>query len=183
MKRYDAIVIGSGISGACAVRELARYRLRTAVLEKAYDFCAGATRTNSATVHSGHDAAYGTLKAVYNVKGNAMYETLCRELDVPFRRNGTIVFAANERDMAEVRRLKENADRNGVPGVRIVSREEMNALEGAEWGDEVIGALYAPTGGMVCPYTLTFALIENAAAAGTEDRGRARSDRRPFSPG
>ncbi len=167
MKRYDAVVIGSGISGACVARELARYRLRTAVLEKAYDFCAGASRSNSATVHSGHDAAYGTLKAYYNVKGNAMYDTLCRELDVPFVRNGTIVFAASDAEMDEVRRLKRNADKNGVPA-RILTRAEMNELEGAEWGDAVLGALYAPTGGMVCPYTLVFALIENAAAAGTD---------------
>jgi glycerol-3-phosphate dehydrogenase len=168
MKTYDAIVIGSGISGACTARELAKYRLRTAVLEKSHDFCAGASRSNSATVHSGHDAAYGSLKAYYNVKGNAMYGRLCEELSVPFVRNGTIVFAATEADMAEVRRLKANADLNGVPGVRVINREEMNRLEGAEWGDEVIGALYAPTGGMVCPYSLVFALCENAAAAGTE---------------
>ena len=67
---YDAIIIGSGISGASLARELARYRLRTAVLEKGSDLCSGATRGNSATVHSGHDAAFGTLKAKYNILGN-----------------------------------------------------------------------------------------------------------------
>lgn len=112
---FDAIVIGSGISGACVARELSRYQLRVAVLEKGYDLCVGATRGNSATVHSGHDAAYGTAKARYNVLGNAMYDKLCAELSVPFVRNGTILFATSEKDMEEVRRLKRNADKNGVP--------------------------------------------------------------------
>ncbi len=176
MQEFDAIVIGSGISGACTARELARWQLRTAVLEKDADFCAGATKGNSATVHSGHDAAYGTKKAYYNVRGNAMYDDLCRELSVPFRRNGTIVFAASETELAEVRRLKENADKNGVPGVRVLDREGLERLEPG-WGETVLGALYAPTGGMVCPYTLTFALCENAhktafASSATQGCGR-----------
>lgn len=62
MFAYDVIVIGAGVSGACAARELARYKLRIAVLEKDQDLCAGASKGNSATVHSGHDAAYGTKK-------------------------------------------------------------------------------------------------------------------------
>ena len=164
---YDAVVIGSGISGASIARELSKYSLRTAVLEKSSDLCAGATRGNSATVHSGHDAAHGTLKAKYNVLGNAMYDVLCEELSVPFVRNGTILFAVSEEEMSEVRRLKENADQNSVPGVRILNREELEEIESG-WGGEVIGGLYAPTGGMVCPYTLTFALCENAAENGVD---------------
>lgn len=164
---YDAIIIGSGISGSSLARELARYRLRTAVLEKGGDLCSGATRGNSATVHSGHDATFGTLKAKYNVLGNAMYDRLCAELSVPFRRNGTILFAASGAEWREAERLKKNADKNGVPGVRLLSREELEKLEGG-WGEGVLGGLYAPTGGMVCPYTLAFALCENAAENGVD---------------
>lgn len=162
---YDVIVIGAGISGSCVARELSKYRLNVAVLEKGSDLCAGATKGNSATVHSGHDAAYGSKKAYYNVRGNAMYDMLCKELSVPFHRNGTIVFAASKDEMTEIHRLKENADKNLVPDVRILSREELLKLE-PFWGPEVCGALYAPTGGMVCPYSLTFALCENAAFNG-----------------
>jgi len=178
---FDVIIIGSGISGACAAREISRYRLRALVVEKGYDLCAGATRGNSATVHSGHDAEYGSLKALYNVRGNAMYDALCADLDVPFTRSGTVIFATNEAEMAEVRRLKENADRNGVPGCEVLTRDALNALEDG-WGGDVVGALYAPTGGVVCPYTLAFALCENAAENGvafrtdTEVRGIRRTD-------
>ena len=165
---YDAIIIGAGISGSCVARELAKYNLKTAVLEKGYDLCSGATKGNSATVHSGHDAAYGTNKAHYNVRGNAMYDTMCEELSVPFNRNGTIVFAGSDAEMEEVYRLKANADKNQVPGVRVLTKEELIELEPPYWGPDVKGALYAPSGGMVCPYTLVFALCENAADNGVE---------------
>ena len=158
---YDAIIIGSGISGASLAFELAAYQLRIAVIEKSSDVCAGTSRGNSATVHSGHDAAYGTQKAIYNVLGNAMFDQLCSDLKVPFHRNGTIIFAVNETDMEEVRRLKRNADRNRVPGVEVLDHEGLLKIE-PYFGPDVIGGLYAPTGGMVCPYSLVIALCEQA---------------------
>ena len=166
MRFYDVIIIGSGISGAFTARECSSFNIRTAVLEKGYDLCVGATRGNSATVHAGHDAAYGSKKAYYNVRGNAMFEEICSELSVPFNRNGYIVFAGCEKDMNEIRRLKENADKNGVPGVEVLTKEQLDALGEGKWGDAVAGGLYAPTGGIVCPYTLTFALCESAAVNG-----------------
>lgn len=164
---YDVVIIGAGVSGAALARELCAFRLRIAVLEKGSDVCAGASKGNSATVHSGHDAAHGTKKAYYNIEGNAMYDRLCDELSVPFNRNGMIIFAADEADMAEVNRLKRNADMNGVPGVQVLNREELIRLEG-HFGEDVIGGLYAPTSGMVCPYSLVIAMCENAAENGAE---------------
>lgn len=161
----DAAVIGAGVSGAALARELCRWRLKVAVLEKGSDVCAGASKGNSATVHSGHDATHGTKKAYYNVAGNAMYDRLCEELCVPFSRNGMIVFAASETDMAEIRSLKRNADLNGVSGVRVMSRSELLEQEGF-FGEEVIGGLYAPTSGIVCPYSLVIAMCENASMNG-----------------
>jgi glycerol-3-phosphate dehydrogenase len=158
---YDAIIIGSGISGASLAYELAAYKLRIAVIEKGSDICSGTSRGNSATVHSGHDAAYGTQKALYNVMGNAMFDQLCSDLKVPFIRNGTILFAINEADMEEVRRLKHNADKNHVPGVEVLDRDGLLRIE-HYFGPDVIGGLYAPTGGIVCPYTLVIALCEQA---------------------
>jgi glycerol-3-phosphate dehydrogenase len=162
---YDAIVIGAGISGASVARELARYKMSVMVLEKGSDVCAGTSRGNSATVHSGHDAEPGTLKARYNVLGNAFYDDLCRELSVPFKRNGTIIFGTSEEDMAEILRLKIQASENGVPGVEVLDRRGL--MEKEPWfGEKVRGGLWAPTGGIVCPYTLVIALCENALQNG-----------------
>ena len=86
---YDIIVIGAGVVGASIARELARYKLNIAVLEAGSDAAAGSSGANSGIVHAGYDCKPGTLMARLNVQGNAMYDRICKELDVPFRRNGS----------------------------------------------------------------------------------------------
>lgn len=163
----DAIVIGAGVVGCAIARELARYALRVVVLEKGSDVAEGATKSNSAIVHAGFDAKPGTHKARFNVRGNALFEPLCRELGVPFQRNGSLVVAFAENDIAKLEELKARGELNGVPDLRIVGREALVALE-PNIGREAVAALVAPTGGICCPYELTFRLAESAAANGVE---------------
>lgn len=162
----DAVVIGAGVSGCSIARELAKYELNVLVLEKGHDVCAGTTRGNSATIHGGYDPDPGTYKAVYNVKGNKMYADLCAELDVPFIRNGLIICANTEDEMKEVRRLKAMGDKNGVR-TEVCDRARILEIEG-DMGEGVIGGLWVPDSGMVCPYNLTIAMAENAARNGVE---------------
>jgi len=167
LRMFDAIIIGSGISGATLSRELCKYKLNIVVLEKGNDVCWGASRGNSATIHSGHDAKYGTKKALYNVLGNKMYPKLCKDLSVPYNQNGMIVYATSPKEMTEIEQLKENADNNGVKNTRICNRDELLKIE-KYFGPKVVGGLYAPTSGMVCPYKLVIAICENSALNGVE---------------
>ena len=91
MKDYDVIIIGAGVSGCAIARELAKGKLRIAVLEAKSDVCEGTSKANSGIVHAGYDAVPGTLKAKLNVRGNEMMEELSKKLDFPFRRNGSLV--------------------------------------------------------------------------------------------
>lgn len=165
---WDAIIIGAGVTGCSVARELARHQLRVLVLEKGSDVCAGTSKGNSAMVHGGFDPTPGSLKAKFNVLGNRMFDDLCAELEVPFQRSGTVIMATSSEDMAEIRRLEEMGGRNGVP-VEVLEGEALRRrFPGV--GDEVAGALYAPTGGIVCPYGLVIAMAENACLNGTEFR-------------
>ena len=164
---YDAVIIGAGVVGCAAARWLSRYDARICVLEKGEDVCCGTSKANSAIVHAGFDAAPGTAKAQYNVRGSQMMEEVCRELDVPFRRNGSLVLCFDEADLPRLEALRESGRKNGVPDLQILSGDAVRELEPALSG-EVVAALLAPTGGIVCPFTLTWALAENAAANGTE---------------
>ncbi|MGX8709520.1 MAG: NAD(P)/FAD-dependent oxidoreductase [bacterium] len=163
---WDAIIIGAGVSGCSVARELSRYQLKVLVLEKGHDVCAGTSKGNSATVHAGYDPTPGTNKAIYNVRGNRMYPELCDELEVPFVKNGMIIFAINEEQMNEVRRLHSLGDQNGVT-TKVCNRAALLEIE-PDMGEGVIGGLWIPDSGMVCPYNLVIALAENAAINGVE---------------
>ena len=95
---YDIIIIGAGIIGSLLARELSRYQLKVLVLEKNNDVGNETSNANSAIVHSGYDPEPNSLKATLNVLGNAMYEKLCDELDVKFKRIGSITLAFNEEE-------------------------------------------------------------------------------------
>ncbi len=164
---YDVVIIGAGVSGCAIARELSRLDLKTAVLEKAWDVCEGTSKANSGIVHAGYDAQPGTLKAHLNVEGSRRMEALSQELDFPYKRNGSLVLCFDEKDLGKLEELKERGKENGVEGMQILSRKELLELESAA-GENAVAALYAPTGGIVCPFGLTIALAENAAANGAE---------------
>ena len=129
--------------------------------------CEGTSKANSAIVHSGYDAANGTLKALFNVRGNAVMGDLCRDLDVPFKRIGSLTVCTDEQDIPKLEALRDRGTKNGVPDLRILSREEALEIE-PNLADGVVAALLAPTAGIICPFKLTIALAENAAVNGAE---------------
>ena len=164
---YDVVVVGGGVTGCAVARELSRYELNCCLMERAEDVCSGTSKANSAIVHAGYDAVPGSLKAKFNVQGNAMMGGLSEELDFEFQRNGSMVLCFAEEDRPGLDALYEKGVANGVPDLRIISGDEARAME-PNLSDQVVAALYAPTGGIVCPFGLTIALAENACDNGVE---------------
>ena len=164
---YDVIIIGAGVCGSAIARELSRYQAKICVLEKDEDVCCGTSKANSAIVHAGYDAVTGSLKAKLNVRGNEKMGELAKELDFPFERNGSLVLCFNEDEMPNLQKLYDRGAANGVKELRILNREEVLQME-PNVTDNVYAALYAPTGGIVCPFGLNIALAENAYANGVE---------------
>ena len=164
---YDVIIIGAGVIGCSVARELSKYNAKILVIEKNEDVCSGTSKANSAIVHSGYDAPNGSLKAKFNVRGNRMMEAVCRELDVPFKRIGSLTVCTEAELLPELDKLRERGEKNGVEGLKVLNRDEVLAIE-PHIGDEVVGALLAPTAGIVCPFKLTVAMAENAAVNGAE---------------
>jgi len=164
---YDVIVVGAGVVGSMIARALSRYALRLLLVDKASDVGEGTTKANTAIVHAGYDARPGTLKARLNVAGNAMFATLCAELEVEFDACGTYVVALTDDDLRTLDELHQRGRENGVPGMSIISGE---ALRQAEPGvtPTAKGAVWARTGGIVDPFDLCIAAAENAAMNGVE---------------
>ena len=167
MKRYDAVVIGGGILGCFAARNLRRWNISTLLLEKEPDVCTGITRANSAIVYAGYDNKPGSLKAALTVRGNAGMETLCRELDVPFSRCGSLLVTYDPAAVARLEKKLENGNKSGVPGLRLLTGAEAEAME-PMLRPGVAAALYAPTTGTVNPWQLGLAAYENALGNGAE---------------
>ena len=164
---YDIAIVGAGVTGAMTARELSKYNLKIALLEKCNDVAMGATKANSGIVHAGFDAAEGSLMAKMNVKGCAMMPATCEKLNVPYKNNGSLVVAFSDDEMKHLEVLLERGKANGVPEISILSKEELLAKE-PNLSPDSFGALYAPTAGIVCPYELTIAAAECAVSNGVE---------------
>ncbi len=170
---YDVAIVGAGVIGASIFRELTKYNLKVVILEKEKDVAMGTTRANSAIIHAGYDPEQGTLMAKYNVWGSELFEGLCKELSVPYKRNGSLVIGFNDEEMITLRKMYENGLKNKVRGITLLNREEALRKE-PNLSTAVKGALYAPTGAIVGPFEYTIALIENGVVNGGEVRTSAR---------
>ncbi len=164
-KEYDIIIIGGGVVGCMVARFLSRYQLDILLIEKEADVGMGASSANSAIVHAGYDPQPGTLKAALNVQANAMWDSLAGELGIPFSRRGDYVVAIGPDEFPGLEKLEDQGRRNGVPGIHIITPDEMKHRE-PNINPATSGALWAPTGGICDPFAATIAAAENAIQNG-----------------
>ena len=160
-------VVGAGVVGCCVARELCRFAVRVVVLEAGDDLACGATRANSGIVHAGFDPQPGTLKARYNAIGSALFPRWASELGFGYYRNGSMVAAFSDEELAGLDELLARGHANGIEGLRIVGADEALAMEPA-LSPEVRGALVAETGAICDPYGVAYGAAENAATNGAE---------------
>lgn len=163
---YDVIVIGSGVIGSFIARNLAKYKLNVAVLDKENDVGNLTSNANSAIIHSGYDPVPGTLKAKFNVLGNKMYDQVAEELDVHFYRIGSLTVALYDEQLPLLEELAKRSEENGVL-VKILNAEEAKKME-PNISSNVKGALYAPTAGIIDPFNLVVHCMENAVDNGVK---------------
>lgn len=164
---HDIAIIGTGIIGTSIARELSKYSLKIIMLDKAGDIATGTTKANSAIVHAGYDARYGTKKAQYNIQGNALYPTLCSELSVPFKQIGSYVCAQTKEELDHLNYLLGNGNKLAVPGLEIIEGKELIKRE-PNLSPGIIAALYAPSAGITEPWELAIACAENAMQNGVK---------------
>lgn len=162
----DVLIIGGGISGASIARELSRWNLDILLVEKEADLALQASGRNDGEVHPGIDLSKGSRKHAYVRRGNEMYDRICEELDVPFRRVGQYVCF----DKAWLKPLIAlycliRKKRDGISDTELISGAELKRREPSLSGDFKF-AISNPSSGCVCPYGLTIAYAENAVRNG-----------------
>ncbi len=164
---YDVVIIGGGIVGTAIAKELSKYECKVLLLEKEPDIAVGTTKANSAILHAGFDAHPGSLKAKLNVRGNELYHQLEKELDLDIRWTGSLVAAVNDQEQSVIETLYDRGQTNKVPGLRLLSREEVLNKE-PNISPEITGALWAPTAGVFLPFGAALAFAENAISNGVK---------------
>ena len=164
---HDVTVIGAGVIGTFIARELSKYNLDILLLDKDTDVANGTTKANSAIVHAGYDCKPGTLKAKLNAKGNQMFEDICSDLDVHFKRTGSFVVAFEEEQLPTLKELYERGIENKIPEIQLINGSEVLKKD-PNLSTDIRGALYAPTCGIVGPFELAIALAENAVENGVK---------------
>lgn len=164
---YDVAIIGCGISGSSIAYYLSRYQMNIAVIEKENDVCMGTTRANSAIIHAGYDPVPGSICAKYNARGNYLTGEICEKLSVPFERIGSLVVAFSDEELETVKTLYERGIKNGVPDMRIIDQKELREME-PNISENALGALFAPTAGIVNPWEYGLAMAETAVRNGVE---------------
>ena len=165
--KYDVVIIGAGVVGGMIARTLSAYDLKICIVERENDVAMGASRANSGIVHAGFDAKIGTLKAKLNVEGSEMMPKIAEELGVKYKQNGSLVIGFDEDDRKSIEALYARGLANGVDKLCILEKQELKGLE-PKLSEDVLCALYAPTGGIICPYELTIASVGNAMDNGAD---------------
>lgn len=166
-KRFDVVIIGGGVIGAAAARELSKQDLSIALLEKEQDLAVHASGRNDGMVHPGLAAKPGTKKAFYNIKGNRLYTQLTRELGIPFKRPGSMILLRSPFSRLAVPFFFLRAKKNGVDGIKYLPRKKVKEME-PHLTEHQYGAIFLPSAGILSPYNLTLALAENAIENGAE---------------
>ncbi len=160
-QHFDVVIIGGGVTGASILRELSRYDLRIALFEKESDVAMQTSSRNDGMIHPGFAAHPGSLKAYYNVRGNAAYPQLCKELGIPMVNPGSVMLFKTPLYKLIVPFLKQRAKKNGVPGCRYLSRKEIEK-QNPYLAKRCYGGFFMKTASQLSPYGLVVALAENA---------------------
>jgi glycerol-3-phosphate dehydrogenase len=165
---YDIAVIGAGVIGAAIAAHLSRHAVRVVWFEAAHDVAEGASKANSAIACSGYDLPPGSLESDLILRSSPQWETLCRALDVPFRRVGALSLAFDDGDSASLHNLLQQATAAGVEAELITGdalrREAQSAAPAA------IEALHVPSEAIIDPIRLTIGLAKLAVLNGVELR-------------
>jgi glycerol-3-phosphate dehydrogenase len=163
---YDIIIIGAGVVGSALANHLCHYNSKVLVLEKHVEVAEGVTKANTAIIHGGYDPKPGTLKAKLNARGNFLYTDLTQELNIDFIRNGSLTLAFSDEEEESIKELQEFAKLNKVD-VQLLNREQILKRE-PNVNPNVRVGLFSASAGILAPWDVVFACLENAITNGVE---------------
>src|SRR5580704_6554077 len=169
VRRYDVAVIGAGVVGTAIARQLARYRLRTVLLERANDVGAGTSKANTAIVHTGFDTQPGSLESALVRRGHELLTTYARASGIALEETGAILVAWTAEQAARLDDVLAKARANGYEGAARMDLDELARRE-PHLAQGATGAVTIPDESIICPWSTSIAFATEAVGAGVELR-------------
>jgi L-2-hydroxyglutarate oxidase LhgO len=171
---YDVAIIGAGVVGCAIARSFAIRGIRTVVVEKAADILEGASKGNSALLHTGFDEPVGSLEFQMNKSGYAIYRRIHERMNLPFERTGAVVVAWNEEQRAKLAAIAAQASANGV-AASVLSREELRERE-PQLAGTALGAVLIADEGVIDPWSAPLGYLRQALLHGATVLRRIRAE-------
>jgi L-2-hydroxyglutarate oxidase LhgO len=163
LEDVDVVVVGAGVVGLAAARALALAGREVLVLDAAEGIGTETSSRNSEVIHAGIYYPAGSLIARSCVEGKHRLYRYCAERGVPHRNCGKLIVATTEEEAGRLEGIKARAAANGVPDLRLLTRDQALAMEPAL---HCTAALHSPSTGIVDSHAFMLALQGDAENAG-----------------
>lgn len=161
----DIAIVGGGIVGLATALNLVEKHpsLRLAVLEKEAGVARHQTGHNSGVIHAGIYYKPGSLKARLCGEGGRRLLEFCDQHGIKYDLCGKVIVARNESELPALDELFRRGTANGIPGLRRISREELQEIEPHAPG---VAGIHSPHTGIV-----DYTEVSEAMAAELQRRG------------
>ena len=161
----DITVIGAGVIGLAVAAEVAGEDREVFVLEKNDTFGQEISSRHSGVIHSGIYYLEGSLKAKMCIAGNRILCELCKKQGIGYKRLGKLLVAADEEEAGELHALLERGRRNGAPGLRMLSKQDLEKVEPNISG---VAAILSPSTGIIDSHELMKYFVGQAKGKGAQ---------------
>ncbi|MFT5275637.1 MAG: glycerol-3-phosphate dehydrogenase [Saprospiraceae bacterium] len=163
-QKQDIVIIGAGVVGCALARECASRGFTVTILEKGIDFLGGASKANSAILHTGFDAPTDSLEHQCLVEGYRRYVDLAHDIKLPIRQCGAIVIAWTDEQHEKLDEIKRKALANSIVNIQSLStRELLNQIQGLS--THAKGGALVPGESVIDPWTTPYAYLCQALDA------------------
>ncbi|MCB1378101.1 MAG: NAD(P)/FAD-dependent oxidoreductase [Alphaproteobacteria bacterium] len=179
---YDIAVIGGGVVGLAILRRFAMSGLRCVLLERGADILSGASKGNSALLHTGFDAPEASLELACMQAGYAEYLTIRDKLNLPLLESSALVVAWTDEEVEKLPAIVDKAHANGVADVRQIGQAELRIRE-PELSRRAAAAAAVPGEHVIDPWSAPLAYAHQALAHGARIMRNAEVTRGTFAHG
>ena len=162
---FDIIVIGAGVVGCAVARQFTLEGAKVAVIEKASDILDGASKANSAILHTGFDAPANSIELSCIKSGFEEYHKIHKQLNLPIEKTGAHVVAWNDGEAAKIHGILSKAHDNGISDAKMISAEQLLIKE-PNLGKNAQGAIYIPDEAIIDPWSAPYAYLKQSIING-----------------